>query len=134
MRLLLAAVAAFALHAADYDLLIRNARVVDGAGNPWFRADIAVRNGKIAGVGRFPDAAFSAYCLGAVAWAMFVNFRPGKRRWLSLLNLFGGLGYAALNLTYGFNPFLADGTPVDMAMWEDWLAATVACRADTHPR
>ncbi len=25
---------------------------------------------------------------------------------------------------------LADGTPVDMAMWEDWLAATVACRAD----
>jgi hypothetical protein len=23
-----------------------------------------------------------------------------------------------------------DGTPVDVAMWEDWLAATVACRAD----
>jgi hypothetical protein len=24
----------------------------------------------------------------------------------------------------------ADGAPVDAAMWEDWLAATVACRAD----
>ena len=27
----------------------------------------------------------------------------------------------------------ADETPVDAAMWEDWLAATVACRADTDP-
>src|SRR5436189_6361046 len=44
------------LCAADYDLVIRNARVVDGAGNPWFRADVAVKDGKIAGVGRFPDA------------------------------------------------------------------------------
>lgn len=26
---------------------------------------------------------------------------------------------------------LADGTPVDMAMGENWLAGTVACRADT---
>jgi hypothetical protein len=28
---------------------------------------------------------------------------------------------------------LVDGTPVDPALWEDWLAATVACRADTDP-
>jgi hypothetical protein len=25
---------------------------------------------------------------------------------------------------------LADGTPVDTAMWEDWFAAILACRAD----
>jgi N-acyl-D-amino-acid deacylase len=42
--------------AADYGILIRNARVLDGAGNPWFRADIAVRDGKIAAVGRLADA------------------------------------------------------------------------------
>ena len=24
-----------------YDLLITNARIVDGSGNPWFRADVA---------------------------------------------------------------------------------------------
>lgn len=35
-----------------YDLVITNARVVDGAGNPWFRADVAVKDGKIARVGR----------------------------------------------------------------------------------
>jgi N-acyl-D-amino-acid deacylase len=38
--------------AADYDILIRNARVVDGSGNPWFRADVGVRDGKIVDVGR----------------------------------------------------------------------------------
>jgi N-acyl-D-amino-acid deacylase len=41
-----------AVWGADYDLLIRNARVVDGSGNPWFRADVGVRNGKIQAVGQ----------------------------------------------------------------------------------
>ena len=35
-----------------YDLVIRDARVVDGSGNPWFRADVAVSGGRIARVGR----------------------------------------------------------------------------------
>ncbi len=35
-----------------YDLVITNARVVDGAGNPWFRADVAVKDGRIARIGR----------------------------------------------------------------------------------
>jgi N-acyl-D-amino-acid deacylase len=39
-----------------YDLLIRNARVLDGTGNPWFPADIAVQNGRIAAVGTLPNA------------------------------------------------------------------------------
>lgn len=37
--------------AADYDLLIRNARVVDGTGNPWFRADLGIQGGRIAAIG-----------------------------------------------------------------------------------
>ena len=34
-----------------YDVLIRNGKVVDGAGNPWFRADIGIRDGRIAAIG-----------------------------------------------------------------------------------
>ena len=37
---------------APFDILIVNARVVDGAGNPWFRADVGVRGDRIAAVGR----------------------------------------------------------------------------------
>ena len=36
-----------------YDLVITNARIVDGTGNPWFRGSIAVKDGRIARVGRF---------------------------------------------------------------------------------
>jgi N-acyl-D-amino-acid deacylase len=44
--------------AADsFDLIIRNARVMDGSGNPWMRADVAVRNGRIAAIGRLDGAA-----------------------------------------------------------------------------
>jgi len=37
--------------AQEYDLLIRDARVVDGTGAPWQRADVAVRGDTIAAVG-----------------------------------------------------------------------------------
>ncbi len=35
-----------------YDLVITNARVIDGTGNPWFRSDVAITQGRIAKVGR----------------------------------------------------------------------------------
>ncbi|HMV51864.1 MAG TPA: amidohydrolase family protein, partial [Blastocatellia bacterium] len=36
----------------DFDLLIRNGRVVDGTGNPSFIADVGIREGKIAAIGQ----------------------------------------------------------------------------------
>ncbi|MSV32632.1 MAG: D-aminoacylase [Bryobacterales bacterium] len=42
--------------AADFDILIRNARVVDGSGNPWFKADVGIRAGRIAKIGTLPSA------------------------------------------------------------------------------
>jgi N-acyl-D-aspartate/D-glutamate deacylase len=40
-----------------YDLLIKNARVVDGSGEPSFQADVAVDQGKIVGVGKYNGGA-----------------------------------------------------------------------------
>src|SRR5262245_20832897 len=39
-----------------YDLLLRGGRVVDGTGNPWFVADVAIRDGRVAAVGRLGGA------------------------------------------------------------------------------
>ena len=41
-----------------YDLLIKNARIIDGTGAPWYHGDLAVKDGKIAAVGKLSgDAA-----------------------------------------------------------------------------
>src|SRR2546423_312930 len=40
-----------------FDLLIKNGRVVDGSGEPAFQADVAVKDGKIVGVGKSNGAA-----------------------------------------------------------------------------
>jgi N-acyl-D-amino-acid deacylase len=39
------------------DLLIRGGRVIDGAGNPWYRADVGISGDRIAAVGRVAEQA-----------------------------------------------------------------------------
>jgi len=39
-----------------YDVLIRNGRILDGTGNPWFRGDVAIRGERIAAVGDLSGA------------------------------------------------------------------------------
>lgn len=39
-----------------YDVVVTNGRIIDGAGNPWFRADIGIRNGRIIKVGKINPA------------------------------------------------------------------------------
>jgi N-acyl-D-amino-acid deacylase len=42
---------------ADFDLVIRNGKVVDGSGNPWFYGDVAVKGDRIVGVGKVDGSA-----------------------------------------------------------------------------
>jgi N-acyl-D-amino-acid deacylase len=42
--------------ASSYDLIIRNGHIIDGTGSPWYAADVAVKNGHIAAIGRLADA------------------------------------------------------------------------------
>ncbi len=39
-----------------YDLVITNARIVDGSGNPWFRADVGIKDGRITRIGRIDSS------------------------------------------------------------------------------
>jgi len=37
---------------APYDIVIRNGRVLDGAGNPWILADVAIKDGRFVKIGK----------------------------------------------------------------------------------
>jgi N-acyl-D-amino-acid deacylase len=46
----------FAAASTPYDLLITNGRIIDGTGSPWYSADLAIRDGKIAAIGHLAGA------------------------------------------------------------------------------
>ena len=54
--LLVAVAAAAAPAAPPFDVVIANGRVVDGSGSPWYAADVGIRDGRIAAIGRLADA------------------------------------------------------------------------------
>src|SRR5881409_2334032 len=59
-EVVLAAVVALAcpeLAAQSYDLLLRHGRVADGTGNPSFFANVAIKDGRIAAIGKIDTAA-----------------------------------------------------------------------------
>jgi len=93
----------------NYDLVIRNGRVLDGNGNPWIRADVAIKDGrfaiigKVAGRGRREIDATGKYV------------SPG---WIDMLDQSGGSllrnGLAESKLRMGVTTGIAGeaGTPV----------------------
>jgi N-acyl-D-amino-acid deacylase len=42
--------------AQPYDLVIRNGHIVDGTGSPWYAADVGIRGGHIAAIGKLEGA------------------------------------------------------------------------------
>ena len=63
-----------------FDLLITNARVLDGMGNPWYRADVAVRGGAIVEIGRLEgrEAARTIDAAGRVLSPGFIDMMGGR--------------------------------------------------------
>src|SRR3954466_1645808 len=60
-----------------YDLLIRNGRVIDGTGSPAFKADVGIRNGRIAAIGKLSgDAKRSIDAQGQVIAPGFIDSHP----------------------------------------------------------
>jgi N-acyl-D-amino-acid deacylase len=56
IALLVVGALAPAAQSPEFDILIRNGRVLDGTGNPWYRADIGITGDRIRAVGLLPQA------------------------------------------------------------------------------
>src|SRR5450432_622060 len=104
---------------APYDVVIRNGRVLDGAGNPWIRADVAIRNGRFARIGVVLER-------GKVeidASGKYVS--PG---WIDMMDQSGSVllrnGLAENKLMEGVTLAIAGegGTPVDASGIENYFA------------
>jgi len=65
---------------ADYDIIIRNGRVVDGSGNAWYRADIGIRDGRIARIApniQEREGATAGRVIDAQGWVVAPGFIDG---------------------------------------------------------
>jgi N-acyl-D-amino-acid deacylase len=56
-RIVFLAIAGLAARGADFDVIIRGGRIIDGTGNPAYFADIGVRHGRIAAIGKIAATA-----------------------------------------------------------------------------
>ena len=92
-----------------YDVVIRNGRVLDGLGNPWLRANIAIKDGRIARIGR---------CEGRGRREIDARDRYVSPGWIDLMDQSGEVlprnGLAANKLLQGVTTAIAGegGTPV----------------------
>lgn len=43
------------LFAQKFDILLKNGRIIDGSGNPWFYGDVGIRKGEIVAIGNLND-------------------------------------------------------------------------------
>jgi N-acyl-D-aspartate/D-glutamate deacylase len=73
----IAALSLFLLFAAarppEFDVVIRGGRVVDGTGNPSYHADVAIKDGKIAALGKL-DGATAARTIDATGLTVAPGF------------------------------------------------------------
>jgi len=72
----------FAQQPPVFDVLIEGGRVLDGAGTPWFRADVAIRGDKIAAIGRLEgaQATLRLDARGLVVAPGFIDIHTHARR------------------------------------------------------
>jgi N-acyl-D-amino-acid deacylase len=86
---LLAALLPLAAFAQNYDLVIRNAHVIDGTGSPWYAADIGIERGRIAAIGRLEITSAKSVKIidarGLIAAPGFIDML-GQSEWTMLVN------------------------------------------------
>jgi N-acyl-D-aspartate/D-glutamate deacylase len=104
---------------ATYDIVIRNGRVLDGAGNPWILADVAIKDGHFVKIGRVTERGTTEID----ARGKYVS--PG---WIDMMDQSGGVlprnGLAENKLRQGVTTAIGGegGTPVPAARVSEYFA------------
>ena len=104
---------------AEYDIVIRNGRVLDGAGNPWILADVAIKDGRFARIGRVEGKGKQEID----ATGRYVS--PG---WIDVMDQSGSVlrqnGLAQTKLMQGVTTAIGGegGTPVPVEKISDYFA------------
>jgi N-acyl-D-amino-acid deacylase len=102
-----------------YDLVIRNGRVLDGAGNPWVHADVAISDGRFARIGRVEGTGTQEID----AQGLYVT--PG---WIDMMDQSGGVllknGRAENKVLMGVTTVISGegGIPVPTAEARDYFS------------
>lgn len=103
---------------ADYDIVIRGGRVLDGAGNPWVKADVALKDGRVVRIGTVPGRGKTEIdATGRYVSPGFIDMMDQSGRVL-LAN-----GAAENKLRMGVTTVIAGegGTPVEAAKIPDYF-------------
>ena len=58
----------------DYDVIIKNGKIIDGSGNPWVSGDIGIRGERIAAIGHLDPAAHARRVIDAVGLVVSPGF------------------------------------------------------------
>jgi N-acyl-D-aspartate/D-glutamate deacylase len=104
---------------ASYDVVIRNGRVLDGAGNPWILADVAIKDGRFAKIGHIAERGKTEID----ATGKYVS--PG---WIDMMDQSGGVlprnGLAENKLRQGVTTAIGGegGTPVPAGRIPEYFA------------
>ena len=109
----------FLAQSADYDIVIRNGRVLDGAGNPWIAADVAIKDGRFVRIGKITGKGRQEID----AAGRYVS--PG---WIDMMDQSGGVlprnGLAENKLLMGVTTAIGGegGTPVTVDKVPEYFA------------
>ena len=63
-----------AQNSAEYDVIIKNGKIVDGSGNPWVSGDIAIRGDRIVAMGRLDPGAHARRVIDAAGLVISPGF------------------------------------------------------------
>ena len=102
-----------------YDIVIRNGRVLDGAGNPWIAADVAIKDGRFVRIGKID---------GKGKQEIDANGKYVSPGWIDMLDQSGSVltrnGLAESKLLMGVTTGIAgeSGTPVPAEKLAEYFA------------